>query len=115
MKQLVIKTLLSLLIIVSVSEISKRSTLIGGIIISLPILSILAMFWLWMETKNKASVAALSTSVFWLVLPSLVLFISLPIFLKKLSFGYAMLISSGLTIGAYYLMIMLLNALHIKL
>ncbi len=115
MKQLIIKTMLSLLIIVSVSEISKRSTLIGGIIISLPILSILAMFWLWLETKSKANVAAFSTSVFWLVLPSLVLFISLPIFLKKLSFGYAMLTSCGLTIGAYYLMIMLLNALHIKL
>lgn len=115
MKQLIIKTMLSLLIIVSVSEISKRSTLIGGIIISLPILSILTMFWLWMETKSRASVATFSTSVFWLVLPSLVLFISLPIFLKKIAFGYSMLISCGLTIGAYYLMVMLLNALHIKL
>lgn len=115
MKQLIVKTLLSLLIIVSVSEISKRSTLIGGIIISLPILSILAMFWLWLETRSKANVAAFSTSVFWLVLPSLVLFISLPPLLKKLSFGYALLISCGLTLAAYYLMLVLLNALHIKL
>ncbi len=115
MTQYLIKTFVSLLIILAVSEISKRSTLIGGIIISLPILSILAMFWLWMDTKSKARLAAFSTSVFWLVLPSLVLFISLPLFLRKLPFGYAMLCSCGLTIVAYYLMILLLGALHIKI
>lgn len=114
MSHYIVKTLVSLLIIVAVSEVSKRSTLIGGIIISLPILSMLAMIWLWIDTKSKAKVSAFSTSVFWLVLPSLVLFISIPLFLKKLPFGYALLCSSGLTILAYYLLVLLFSSLHIK-
>jgi len=115
MLQYIIKTVITLITIVVVSEISKRYTLIGGILVSLPIISIMAMIWLWVDTHDKVRVAQFSTSVFWLVIPSLALFISLPIFLKKLSFGSALLLSCGITILAYYLLISILNHLHIKL
>jgi uncharacterized membrane protein (GlpM family) len=115
MPQYIIKTLVTLVTIITVSEISKRSTLIGGILVSLPIISIMAMIWLWVETKDKARVAQLSTSVFWLVIPSLALFITLPIFLKRMSFGYAMLLASAVTIVAYYLMISILGHFNIRL
>lgn len=115
MTQFIIKTVISLALIISVSEISKRSTLIGGILISLPILSLIAMMWLWLETKDKARVAQFSTSVFWLVIPSLVLFITFPLFIRKMAFGWALLLSSILTVGAYYLMVLVLGLLHIKL
>lgn len=115
MTQYLIKTVITLVTIIAVSEISKRSTLIGGILISLPLISILAMIWLWVETQDKIRVAQFSTSVFWLVIPSLVLFITLPLFLKKMSFGYALLLSCGVTILAYYLMISVLAYLNVKL
>lgn len=113
--QYIIKTLLSLVVIVSVSEIAKRSSLIGGILVSLPLVSLLAIVWLWIDTKSKIKVAELSHSIFWLVIPSLVLFISLPMLLKKLDFGWAMLISCLLTVIAYYLMVIVLNYFNIKL
>lgn len=113
--QYIIKTLLSLVVIVSVSEIAKRSSLIGGILVSLPLVSLLAIIWLWIDTKSKIKVAELSHSIFWLVIPSLVLFISLPMLLKKLDFGWAMLISCSLTVIAYYLMVIVLNYFNIKL
>lgn len=113
--QYIIKTLLSLVVIVSVSEIAKRSSLIGGILVSLPLVSLLAIVWLWIDTKSKIKVAELSHSIFWLVIPSLVLFISLPMLLKKLDFGWAMLISCSLTVIAYYLMVIVLNYFNIKL
>jgi hypothetical protein len=113
--QYIIKTLLSLVVIVSVSEIAKKSSLIGGILVSLPLVSLLAIVWLWIDTKSKIKVAELSHSIFWLVIPSLVLFISLPILLKKLDFGWAMLISCSLTVIAYYLMVLVLSYLNIKL
>lgn len=115
MRQYIIKTVVTLFIIVFVSEIAKRSSLIGGILVSLPIVSVLAMIWLWMDTRDKAQVAQFSTSIFWLVIPSLVLFISLPILLKKLDFGWALSLSCGLTIMAYYLMVSILGLFHIKL
>ncbi len=115
MSQYIIKTLVSLAIIIAVSEISKRSTLIGGILISLPFVSILAMLWLWLDTRDKARVAQFSSSVFWLVIPSLVLFISFPVLIKKLDFGWALLGSSVLTIAAYYLMVLVLGYFHVKL
>lgn len=113
--QYIIKTLLSLVVIVSVSEIAKRSSLIGGILVSLPLVSLLAIVWLWIDTKSKIKVAELSHSIFWLVIPSLVLFISLPMLLKKLDFGWAMLISCSLTVIAYYLMVTVLGYFNIKL
>jgi hypothetical protein len=115
MIQYLIKTAITLIIIIAASIIAKKSSLIGGILVSLPVVSILAMMWLWVDTKSKAKVAQFSISVFWLVIPSLVLFISLPLLLKKLDFGWAMLISCGLTIVAYYLMVILLGWLNIKL
>ena len=115
MIQYIIKTLLSLVVIVSVSEIAKKSSLIGGILVSLPLVSLLAIIWLWIDTKSKIKVAELSHSIFWLVIPSLVLFISLPMLLKKLDFGWAMLISCTLTVIAYYLMVIVLNYFNIKL
>ncbi len=115
MSQYIIKTVLTLITIVAVSEISKRSTLIGGIMVSLPLISIMAMIWLWVETKDKARVGQFSSTVFWLVIPSLALFISMPLLLKKMAFGYALLVSCGITILAYYLMISILAYYSIKL
>jgi hypothetical protein len=100
---------------VAVSEIAKKSSLIGGILVSLPIVSVLAMMWLWVDTKSKVKVAELSYTIFWLVIPSLVLFISLPILLKRLDFGWAMLLSCSFTVIAYYLMVMVLGYFNIKL
>ncbi len=115
MIQYIIKTAITLIIIIGASIIAKKSSLIGGILVSLPIVSVLAMVWLWVDTKSKAKVAQFSISVFWLVIPSLVLFICLPLLLKKLDFGWAMLISCGLTIVAYYLMVILLGWFNVKL
>lgn len=77
-----------------VSEVSKRSTMLGGLLASLPLASYLAMIWLWIDTRHTAKIAALSTSIFWLVLPSLVLFLLLPVLLKaKMSFFSSLAIS----------------------
>lgn len=112
--QYIIKTIVTLIIIISVSEIAKKSSLLGGILVSIPIVSVLAMMWLWVDTRSKEKVSELSTTIFWLVIPSLVLFISLPLLLKKLDFGWALLVACGLTVIAYYLMILVLGFFNIK-
>jgi hypothetical protein len=82
-----IKILLSSLIIVAVSEIAKRSSLLGALLASLPLTSLLAFVWLYLDTGDVQKVASLSSDIFWLVLPSLPLFLLLPL-LIKLGWGF---------------------------
>ena len=111
-----IKTAVTTILIVAISEIAKRSSFVGALLASLPLISVLAMLWLYIDTNDVTKVSALATSVFWLVLPSLVLFVTLPLLLKQgLHFYVSISISIGLTIGCYWLMVTLLNHYGVKL
>ncbi len=111
-----IKLFLSAFVIVVISEISKRTTLLGGLLASLPLVSILGLSWLYIDTKNTERVAQLTTSIFWMVLPSLSLFVVLPILLKtKLSFLASLSISLVIMSICYLLMILILNKVGIRL
>lgn len=102
MTQLALKYLLSAAIVVAVSELAKRSATVGGLVASLPLVSLLAFFWLYRETGSVERVASLSTSIFWFVLPSLVLFLALPALLRRgFSFSSALALSSAATVAAY--------------
>ena len=116
MLQTVIKLLLSSGIIVIVSEIAKKNTLIGGLIASIPLVSVIAMVWLYIDTKDIENINALSKSILWMVVPSLALFISLPVLLKSgVNFYISMGISILVTMGCYWLMIAALAKFGIKL
>ena len=113
--QYVIKTLLSALIIVAVSEVSRRNALFGGLIASLPLVSILGMIWLYQDTKSPLKVSELSTSIFWMVLPSLFLFLCLPFLLKKaMPFYLALPLSCFATSGVYALALQVYTRLGIQ-
>lgn len=110
------KIAITTLLIVLISEISKRSSFIGALLASIPLVSVLAMFWLYVDTKDVEKISSLSTSVFWLVIPSLALFIALPVLLKQgINFYLSMGIAILITIGCYWLMVYLLNFFNIKL
>jgi hypothetical protein len=111
-----LKLAITTILIVAISEISKRSTLAGAILASIPLVSVLAMLWLYVDTKDVTKVSSLATSVFWLVLPSLALFVSLPLLLKQgLSFYLSMGVSIGITVLCYFLMLAALNHYGVKL
>ena len=56
-----IKVFISSAIIVLVSEIAKKDNIIGGLIASIPIVSVLSMIWLYIDTNNIDKVKALAT------------------------------------------------------
>lgn len=116
MNYYLLKLIITTLLIVAISEISKRSSFIGAILASIPLVSVLAMIWLYQDTKDINKISELSTGIFWLVLPSLALFISLPILLKQgLNFYLSLLISIGITATCYYLMVIVLEHFGIEL
>ena len=111
-----VKVAITTALIVLISEIGKRQSFAGAVLASLPIISILAMCWLYIDTKDIGKVSELSTSVFWLVLPSLVLFLVLPIMLKHgYNFYLSMGVSMVITASCYFLLVATLNACGIKL
>jgi hypothetical protein len=116
MNYVILKFAISAAIIVGVSEISKRSSFLGGLFASLPLVSLLAMIWLYRDTRDSGKVAALSTSIFWLVLPSLVLFLVLPVLLKRgVNFYPALGLAIAVMLVSYGLTIFLLSKMGIKL
>ncbi|MHC4831308.1 MAG: DUF3147 family protein, partial [Planctomycetota bacterium] len=63
----VLKIVLTTALVIAVSEATKRSTLIGGLLASVPLVSVLAMIWLYRDTQDLGKIAGLSKSIFWLV------------------------------------------------
>jgi hypothetical protein len=82
MLYLVIKALLSGTIIMVVSEVARRSPSLGALIVSLPLISILAILWLWNDTGDPERIAAHAESTFWYVLLTLPMFLMLPALLR---------------------------------
>jgi hypothetical protein len=111
-----LKFVLSALIIVCVSELAKRTGWLGGLVASLPLVSILSLTWLYLETKDMKAVSDLSYSILWFILPSLVLFLILPVLLKRgLPFFGALAMASTITLVAYAGFFILLQKVGIKL
>lgn len=105
MTYLILKTLISAVIIVAVSEVARRSTIIGALVASLPLTSLLAFIWLYRDTGDTAQIAALSANIFWLVLPSLVLFLALPVLLRRgFHFPLALFLAVLAMLAAYGIM-----------
>ncbi len=82
-----LKLILSALLIAGASELGKRSTAAGAILISLPLSSLLAVTWLYVETKDTARAADMTGGIFWAILPSLLFFLVLPALLRR-GWGY---------------------------
>ena len=112
----VIKILITSGLVVAISEIAKRSSMMAGILASIPLISVLGFIWLYLDTKEVEKISNLSTSIFWLVIPSLALFVTLPILLKKgIGFYPSLGIATSVTVVCYYLMIVILGKFGIKL
>ena len=105
-----LKTIVTLILIIAAAEIAKRSSLIGGLVASVPIVSVMAMVWLYVDTQDAEKVAMLARNILWLVLPSLSLFISLPILLNQgINFWISLAGSLAVMIACYLLMLFVLG------
>jgi len=83
MTYLIIKAALSGIIVMIVSEVSRRNPSIGGLIASLPLISILAFIWLWRDTSDSERIAAQAEATCWYIFPSIPMFLALPAMLRN--------------------------------
>ena len=112
---IILKTLISAIVIVSVSEIAKKSSLFAGLLASIPLISFLAFIWLYFEKRDSQMIINLSYSILLMVIPSFTFFIVLPLALKfNYSFIMSMILATISTILAYWIFTIMLNKIGIN-
>jgi len=112
----VLKALLSGVIVAIVSEVAKRSPALGALIVSLPLVSILSIAWLWGETGDRDRIADHAQATFWYVLPSLPMFLVFPALIRGgMSVWLAISLSAVLTAALYVAMSWALGRFGISL
>ena len=112
----ILKFVVSALIIVLVSEIAKRHSGFAALVASLPLTSLLAMIWMHFDGAESTQIAELSGQIFWLVLPSLLLFFLLPLLLKQgIGFWLSISFSIAATVACYFVLLPLLRRLGVQL
>jgi hypothetical protein len=111
-----VKTLLTAVIIAVVSETAKRSPSLGALIASLPLVSVLAVLWLWRDTGDTTRIADHLWATFWYVLPSLPMFLLVPALLRR-GVGFWPSLGTGLllTMTLYLGMVQVLRRVGVTL
>ncbi len=106
MTYLLIKAALSGIIIAIVSEVARRNPGFGALIVSLPLVSLLGILWLWRDTGDVQRIADHAQATFWYVLPSLPMFLVIPALLRAgVGFWWSLAAGCALTILLYFLMV----------
>lgn len=116
MFELAAKGLISGAIVVAASEVSRRSSVWAAVLVSLPLTSMLAILWLYRDTHDVEQVANFSWAVLWVVLPSVVFFIALPLMLLKLHWPFwpSIIAATAVMVIAYAGYVRLLAALGVE-
>lgn len=112
----ILKALISGIIIMAVSEIAKRSPAFGALIASLPLVSVLAIIWLWRDTGDTVRIANHAEATFWYVIPSLPMFLVFPWMLRGgIGFWAALGASCVLTVLLYSITVVIAARFGVKL
>ena len=102
---LVAKALLAGAMIAAISEVGRRLPATGALIASLPLVSVLGMIFLWHARPEAENMAVHAEATFWYVLPSLPMFLVMPVLLRGgVNFWVALAAGCGLTILLYLAM-----------
>lgn len=94
-----VKVVVSALVIALASELAKRDSFWGALLVALPLTSILAISWLYAETRDNLLVTRFARDIFLLVPGSLLFF--LPFLLEtKTRLGFLPNLVAGLVLLA---------------
>lgn len=105
-----IKLFCNAALIAVISELAKRSTLVAAVLASVPLVSVLSMVWIFIETHDPVRVIRFSRDVLTFILPSLILFMVLPIFLER-GWGFypSLALAIGMTVVGYFLTLVIMK------
>lgn len=115
MAWLVTKYAVTAAVVVLVSEVAKRSDKLGAFIASLPLVTVLALIWLHVESQPEQKLANHAWYTFWYVIPTLPMFLVFPFLLPRMGFWPALGVCVVLTAACFGLFALLLRNFGVNL
>ena len=115
MTYVIVKYLITAAVVVLVSEFAKASDKLGGLIASLPLVTLLALIWLYVEQQPVSKIANHAYYTFWYVIPTLPMFLLFPYLLPKLGFWPTLIGCIIFTLVVFYLYALVLKNFGIDL
>lgn len=112
---LLLKYAVTALLVVIISEIAKYSDRLGALVSSLPLMSILVLFWLFVERQSDEKIAHHAFYTFWFVVGTLPFFLIFPWLLGRFYFPAALAMSLFITLILFYIYLLLLEKFGISL
>lgn len=104
MSALVMRAIATALLVVLIAWVARKSPNLGGLIASIPLVSTLGMIWLWHDSHDAAKVADYSFAALVFFLPSIPMFIIIPVLLRH-GYGFWPVLGFALvvTMALYWL------------
>jgi hypothetical protein len=115
MAWLITKYLLTAAAVVLISELAKRSDKLGGFVAALPMVTILALIWLYVEKQPQDKIANHAWYTFWYVLPTLPMFLVFPTLLPRIGFWPTLLACVALTVVCFGLFALAVRRFGVEL
>lgn len=112
---LVTKYFLTAAVVVLVSETAKRSDKLGGLIAALPLVTVLALIWLYVEGQSMEKIANHARYTFWYVVPTLPMFLAFPLLLPRFGFWPSLLACAIITVACFWLFALVVRRFGIEL
>ncbi|MEM0895755.1 MAG: DUF3147 family protein [Verrucomicrobiota bacterium] len=95
----VVKIFLNAGIIFAVSEIAKSNNKVAALIAALPLVTTLVMIWMFVEKTDPAKIADHAYYTFWYVLPTLPMFLLIPLMMKR-GVAFPLALGAGILLTA---------------
>ena len=115
MPYLIVKYLLTAALIVAASELAKRSDRLGAVIVALPLMTVMTLFWMHAESQPTEKIANHAWYTVWYVLPTLPMFLAFPWLMQRYGFGISMAALLGGTIACFLLFALLVRFFGLEL
>lgn len=115
MAWLVTKYLITAAVVVLISEVAKRSDKLGGLIAALPLVTFLALIWLYVEKAPADKISNHAWYTFWYVVPTLPMFLAFPFLFDRLGFWPALGISVVITLVCFAVFAILVKHFGVEL
>ncbi|MFP5383604.1 MAG: DUF3147 family protein [Gammaproteobacteria bacterium] len=115
MSWIVTKYLVTAAVVVMVSELAKRSDKLGGLVAALPLVTVLALIWLYVEKQPADRIANHAWYTFWYVIPTLPMFLVFPALLSRIGFWPTLLACIVLTVACFALFAVVVRRFGIEL
>lgn len=115
MNWLIAKYLITAAVVVAVSEAAKRSDKLGGFVAALPLVTFLALIWLYVEKQPQAKISNHAWYTFWYVIPTLPMFLAFPLLMPRLGFWATMLASILITTACFWAFALVVRHFGIEL